>query len=93
VPAGSARCEAAPSASPPRADQRAFRHRWLVAAAHPGGGDRELRGRLHQQRLWGSDLPFLTAERCLAELNGLGLPAAVLYHVLYRNAVAILGPG
>jgi len=65
----------------------------LFAAAHPGRGDRELRGRLHQQRLWGSDLPFLAAERCLAELNGLGLPAAVLDHVLYRNAAGILGLG
>jgi hypothetical protein len=29
----------------------------------------------------------------LSELNGLGLPAAVLDHVLYRNAVGILGLG
>lgn len=52
-----------------------------------------LRGRLHQQRLWGSALPFLTAERCVAGLNGIGLPAAVLDHVLCRNAVGILGLG
>src|SRR5262252_9324871 len=34
----------------------------------------ELRGRLSGQFLWGSDFPFLTPERCLAEFEALGLP-------------------
>ncbi len=33
---------------------------------------RELRGRLSGQFLWGSDFPFITPERCLAELEALG---------------------
>ena len=36
---------------------------------------RELTGRLSDQFVWGSDFPFLTPERCLAELDGLDLPA------------------
>jgi len=35
---------------------------------------RELRGRLSAQFLWGSDFPFITPERCLAELESLDLP-------------------
>jgi len=52
---------------------------------------RELRGRLSGQFLWGSDFPFLTPERCLAELAGLDLPADVLDQVLRANAARILG--
>jgi len=52
---------------------------------------RELSGRLSGQFVWGSDFPFLTAERCLAELDGLDLPASVLDSVLYGNAARILG--
>ena len=37
----------------------------------------ELRGRLSGQFLWGSDFPFLTPERCLAEFDALDLPADV----------------
>ena len=51
----------------------------------------ELRGRLSGQFLWGSDFPFLTPERCLAEVDGLGLPDEVLASVLYGNAARILG--
>ncbi len=51
----------------------------------------ELRGRLSGQFLWGSDFPFFTPERCLAELTGLGLPADVLHTVLHDNAARILG--
>ena len=53
---------------------------------------RELRGRLADQFLWGSDFPFLTPERCLAELDDLGLPDNVLAKVLRQNAIRILGP-
>jgi uncharacterized protein len=51
---------------------------------------RELRGRLSGQFVWGSDFPFLTPERCLAELEALDLPADVLDAVLRRNAADIL---
>jgi predicted TIM-barrel fold metal-dependent hydrolase len=37
------------------------------------------------------DFPFITPERCLAELDGLGLPADVLDKVLHDNAARILG--
>jgi predicted TIM-barrel fold metal-dependent hydrolase len=52
---------------------------------------RELRGRLSGQFLWGSDFPFLPPERCLAELEDLGLPDDVLDQVLRGNAARILG--
>ena len=40
--------------------------------------------------MWGSDFPFLAPQRCLAELDGLGLPDEVLGKVLYQNAARIL---
>ncbi|MDR3033281.1 MAG: amidohydrolase family protein [Kitasatospora sp.] len=52
---------------------------------------RELRGRLADQFLWGSDFPFFTPQRCLAELDDLGLPDDVLAKVLRQNAIRILG--
>src|SRR5450631_668889 len=52
---------------------------------------REMRGRLSGQFLWGSDFPFLTPERCLTELSGLGLPPDTLNTVLRDNAERILG--
>jgi uncharacterized protein len=51
---------------------------------------RELRGRLSGQFLWGSDYPFFTPERCLAELDALDLPAEVMRAVLHDNAARIL---
>ncbi len=51
----------------------------------------ELRGRLSGQFVWGSDFPFLAPQRCLAELDGLGLPDEVLARVLHANAARILG--
>jgi hypothetical protein len=51
---------------------------------------RELQGRLSGQFLWGSDYPFLTPERCLAEVADLGLAPGVLDEVLYGNAARIL---
>jgi predicted TIM-barrel fold metal-dependent hydrolase len=50
----------------------------------------ELRGRLSGQFVWGSDFPFISPERCLAELDALGLPADVLHKVLYGNAAQLL---
>jgi hypothetical protein len=54
---------------------------------------RELRGRLSGQFLWGSDFPFLTPERCLAEFADLGLSEDVAEAVLHGNAARILGLG
>jgi predicted TIM-barrel fold metal-dependent hydrolase len=51
----------------------------------------ELRGRLSGQFLWGSDFPFLTPERCLAEFDALGLPDDKAAAVLHGNAARILG--
>ena len=52
---------------------------------------RELKGRLSGQFVWGSDFPFITPERCLAELDELGLASGTLLH---DNAARILGlPG
>jgi uncharacterized protein len=52
---------------------------------------RELKGRLSGQFVWGSDFPFITPERCLAELDELGLASGSL---LRDNAARILGlPG
>ena len=50
----------------------------------------ELRGRLSGQFLWGSDYPFISPERCLAELDTLGVPPEALHQVLYANAARIL---
>jgi uncharacterized protein len=49
---------------------------------------RELKGRLSDQFLWGSDFPFISPERCLAELDELGLASPAL---LLDNAARILG--
>ena len=51
---------------------------------------RELRGRLSGQFLWGSDYPFIAPERCLSELDELGLPDAVMRAVLHDNATRVL---
>jgi uncharacterized protein len=51
---------------------------------------RELSGRLAGQFLWGSDFPFIVPERCLAELEELGLANDPL---LRANAAGILGIG
>jgi uncharacterized protein len=49
---------------------------------------RELKGRLSGQFVWGSDFPFISPERCLAELDELGLATETLLH---DNAARILG--
>jgi uncharacterized protein len=48
---------------------------------------REITGRLSGQCVWGSDFPFITPERCLAELDDLELGAPAL---LRENAARIL---
>jgi len=54
---------------------------------------RELRGRLSGQFVWGSDYPFFTPERCLLEVEALGLPGEVMTTVLHDNAARILDLG
>jgi predicted TIM-barrel fold metal-dependent hydrolase len=49
---------------------------------------RELKGRLSGQFVWGSDFPFIAPERCLAELDELGLASPAL---LRDNAARVLG--
>jgi predicted TIM-barrel fold metal-dependent hydrolase len=51
---------------------------------------RELRGRLSGQFIWGSDFPFFTPERCLAELGDLDLPDEVRGKLLHDNAARVL---
>lgn len=51
----------------------------------------EMRGRLSERFVWGSDFPFLAPERCLAEIDHLGLPEDVLRRVLYATGARILG--
>ena len=48
---------------------------------------RELKGRLSGQFLWGSDFPFIAPERCLTELDELGLASPAL---LRDNAARVL---
>jgi predicted TIM-barrel fold metal-dependent hydrolase len=54
----------------------------------PAEVTRELKGRLKDQFLWGSDFPFIAPERCLTELDDLGLADPAL---LQDNAARILG--
>ncbi len=49
---------------------------------------RELKGRLADQFVWGSDFPFISPQRCLTELDELGLASETLLH---GNAARILG--
>lgn len=52
---------------------------------------RELRGRLQDRFLFGSDYPFISPARCLDELARLDIPAPVLDKVLRDNGRALLG--
>ena len=47
-----------------------------------------LPARLAEQFVWGSDFPFISPERCLGELEELGLDSPVL---LRDNAARVLG--
>lgn len=51
----------------------------------------ELSGRLQDQFLFGSDYPFIRPERCLRELDELGLEPAVQAKLLRGNAERLLG--
>jgi predicted TIM-barrel fold metal-dependent hydrolase len=51
---------------------------------------RDMKARLQDQFLFGSDYPFIQPKRCLEELSGLGLPAEVLQKVLLENGKRLL---
>ena len=51
---------------------------------------RELKGRLQNQFLFGSDYPFIQPQRCLDELATLEIPAAALQKVLVDNGKHLL---
>ena len=51
---------------------------------------REMRGRLQDQFLFGSDYPFIQPERCLDELQALELPPAVMEKLLTGNGSGLL---
>ena len=52
---------------------------------------REMKGRLQNQFLFGSDYPFIRPERCLEELDELQIPEAALQKVLTGNGKRLLG--
>jgi predicted TIM-barrel fold metal-dependent hydrolase len=52
---------------------------------------RELKGRLQDQFVFGSDYPFIQPQRCLDELAGLDIPEATLQKVLVGNGSRLLG--
>jgi len=52
---------------------------------------REMKGRLQNQFLFGSDYPFIRPERCLEELATLEIPEAALQKVLTGNGSRLLG--
>src|SRR5213593_3495151 len=51
---------------------------------------RDMKGRLKDQFLFGSDYPFLQPERCLEELQGLDIPEPVLQKILVENGRRLL---
>ena len=52
---------------------------------------RDMKGRLQDQFLFGSDYPFIQPGRCLEELSQLEIPEAVLQKVLVGNGKRLLG--
>ncbi|MDA8323738.1 MAG: amidohydrolase family protein [Actinomycetota bacterium] len=50
----------------------------------------QMRGRLSEQFLWGSDFPFITPERCLTEFAELDIPERASERILHQNAARIL---
>lgn len=51
---------------------------------------REMRGRLQDQFLFGSDYPFFQPQRCLDELAALEIPEGALRKILVENGSALL---
>lgn len=52
---------------------------------------RDMKGRLQNQFLFGSDYPFIQPKRCLDELQALDIPAPALQKVLVDNGARLLG--
>ena len=52
---------------------------------------RELKSRLQDQFLFGSDYPFIQPQRCLEEWSGMELPQAVMDKLLIGNGSRLLG--
>jgi hypothetical protein len=52
---------------------------------------REMKGRLQNQFLFGSDYPFIQPQRCLEELATMDIPPAALQKVLTENGKKLLG--
>jgi len=52
---------------------------------------RDLKGRLQDQFLFGSDYPFIQPQRCLEELGTLGIPDPVMQKLLIGNGERLLG--
>jgi len=52
---------------------------------------RDMKGRLQDQFLFGSDYPFLQPQRCLDELQALDIPPAALQKLLVENGRRLLG--
>jgi hypothetical protein len=52
---------------------------------------RDMKGRLQNQFVFGSDYPFIQPERCLEELATLEIPEAALQKVLVGNGKRLLG--
>lgn len=52
---------------------------------------RDLKGRLQNQFLFGSDYPFIQPQRCLEEIATLEIPEAALQKVLVGNGKRLLG--
>src|SRR6266581_2088228 len=52
---------------------------------------REMKGRLQNQFVFGSDYPFIQPQRCLDELATMDIPEAALHKVLTENGKKLLG--
>ena len=52
---------------------------------------KEMKGRLRESFVWGSDYPFIAPDRCLEEFAELGLGEEASDKVLRRNAAELLG--
>jgi len=52
---------------------------------------RDMKGRLQDQFVFGSDYPFIQPQRCLDELKTLDIPEPVLQKVLVDNGKRLLG--
>jgi hypothetical protein len=52
---------------------------------------RDMKGRLQDQFVFGSDYPFINPQRCLDELQTLDIPEPVLQKLLIDNGKRLLG--